>query len=133
MAKILKKYLLLGLLPLLLAGCATSTPVKINVITPGLGASSSIAIVHQKPTSGQLVAHLSVQGAPGQTLTQLTSLLMQKAASLGATELYIVHQESKGEKLANPVEFNPAGGNYQASEPLISWTIDADAYAPSHS
>lgn len=108
-------------LAILLVGCATD-PVAINVnYLSGKGVyppEPLIAVLNTPPAGAYIpIARLVVTGAQGLTQPQALEALEKKAQELGANAV-IVQNESQD--TVPDVAYNPAGGEYAVTTPIVA-------------
>lgn len=114
MKNTMKKFIFLGMLPLLgVAGCATQ-PVSMQVDqvaqTQKFAPQPFVKTLSQPPSSPYVViANIDASGAQGITEQQVLASVIQKAQNLGANAVIIQNQTSP---TVPSMDFNPSGGQY---------------------
>jgi hypothetical protein len=103
-----------------LSACASTPSVQVAMSNPAVHfpptPTTAVRVLYHAPATAagqQPIATLRLDGSPGQTEIQLVSILLRRAADLGANILWVQKVVRVDNENAQPIHYNPSGGMYQ--------------------
>lgn len=113
-------------LSLVLSACAIGPQVKVQrVDDQHYQATTLVQVLYQNPIRHyHVIAHLSIQGVPGQSPSQLLAALQDQASELGAEAIIIKETNTQSPP---SLIYSPSGGQFSSRNSKIVTTYHAIA------